>query len=77
MGGRGPVQRSARSQGRFGGVAVAAATVAGVILTAPVAGALLFGGALVGSFFGAEGATQLYELMHDRDENTPATSSTS
>ena len=51
------------------GVAIAAATVAGVALSAPVAGALLIGGGLVGSFFGADGAMQLYELMNDRDGN--------
>ena len=52
------------------GVAIAAAAAAGVALSAPLAGALVIGGALVGRFFGADGAMQLYELMHDRDLNT-------
>jgi len=47
----------------------AAALVAGGIISAPVAGAIVISAALIGGFFGGDGAKQLYDLMHDHDDN--------
>jgi hypothetical protein len=47
----------------------AAALVAGGVLSAPVAGALALGVALLGGFFGGDGALELYELTKDKDNN--------
>jgi len=52
-----------------GGIAVGAAAAAGVAIAVPLAAALVFGATLVGGYFGAEGATDLYQLLKDRDEN--------
>ncbi|GAB6142171.1 hypothetical protein JCM14076_29000 [Methylosoma difficile] len=51
------------------GVAVAAA---GAALAAPVAAGIIIGGSLVGGFFGADGATGLYELFKDKNDNDRA-----
>ncbi|NOR71047.1 MAG: hypothetical protein GQ532_15345, partial [Methylomarinum sp.] len=47
------------------GIAVAAA---GVAVSAPVAGAIVLGAALVGGFFGADGATDMYNRFQNLDE---------
>jgi len=52
-----------------GGIVVGALAVAGVGLSVPLAGALVFGAALVGGFFGADAAVDLIRLFHDRDNN--------
>ena len=53
----------------LGGIAVAAVTVASGTLSAPLIAAVVIGGSLIGGFFGSEGATALYELTKDKDEN--------
>jgi Ca2+-binding RTX toxin-like protein len=53
----------------IGGIAVAALAVAGAALSAPIAAAVVVGGSLVGGFFGGDGATGLYALMKDKNEN--------
>jgi len=52
-----------------GGAAIAIAATAGATLTAPLSGAIIFGAALIGGIFGAEGATGIYELTKDQDGN--------
>ena len=51
------------------GIALGAVAVAGVAVAAPVAGALVLGASVIGGIFGAEGATELYRLLDDRDAN--------
>ncbi|MCZ4321521.1 calcium-binding protein [Pseudomonas anguilliseptica] len=51
------------------GIAVGVLSVAGVAISAPVAGAMIFGAAIVGAVFGADAGVELYELLHDRDNN--------
>jgi Ca2+-binding RTX toxin-like protein len=51
------------------GIVVGIAATAGAIASAPVVAAVLFTGMLVGGFMGTEAATELYELMGDRDNN--------
>ncbi|PPD33591.1 MAG: hypothetical protein CTY19_07545 [Methylomonas sp.] len=53
----------------IGGFAVAALAAAGVALSAPIVAAIVIGGSLVGGFFSGDGATGLYELLKDKDEN--------
>jgi Ca2+-binding RTX toxin-like protein len=53
----------------LGGIAVGAAAVAGVALSAPLAAAFVFGAALAGGFFGADGAVTFYRLLGDQDAN--------
>ena len=53
----------------IGGIAIAALATSGVVLSAPLAGAIIMGAALVGGIFGGDGATGLYELFKDKDEN--------
>ena len=53
----------------IGGIAVAVLAATGVVLSAPLAGAIVMGAALVGGIFGGDGATGLYELFKDKDEN--------
>ena len=50
-------------------VAVGALAASGVAVSAPLAGALVLGAALVGGFFGGDGAAQLYRLSKDQDDN--------
>lgn len=50
----------------LGGIAVSAA---GAALSAPLAATIVIGGSLVGGFFGAEGITDLYGLLKDKDGN--------
>jgi len=52
-----------------GAAALAMAAVVGVTVTAPVAGVVLIGAALIGGIFGADGATKVYEMTKDLDEN--------
>lgn len=52
-----------------GTVAVAVLAAAGAVLSAPVAGAIVIGAALLGGIFGADGATKLYEMTKDLDDN--------
>jgi trimeric autotransporter adhesin len=54
--------------GAIAGIGAAALVSAGVI-TAPVAGAIVLGATLAGGFFGGDGATALYELSKDKDDN--------
>lgn len=56
--------------GAIGGLAVAAAAAAGVAISVPLAGAIVFGAALVGGIYGADAATEFYHLMKDRDDNS-------
>lgn len=51
------------------GIALGIMAGAGAAVSAPVAAAALFGAALIGGIFGGEGATEFYELLHDRDDN--------
>ena len=53
----------------IGGIAIAALATSGVVLSAPLVGAIVIGAALVGGIFGGDGATGLYELLKDKDEN--------
>ena len=53
----------------LGGIALAAVAAIGVAVSAPVAGAVLIGAALIGGIFGADGATKVYEMTKDLDEN--------
>lgn len=53
----------------IGTAAVALAVGAGITLTAPLSGAIIFGAALIGGIFGAEGAVGIYELTKDQDGN--------
>ncbi|KJV05287.1 calcium-binding protein [Methylocucumis oryzae] len=52
-----------------GGIAVALLAAAGAVVSAPVAAVIIVGGSLVGGFFGGDAATDLYELLKDKDEN--------
>ena len=49
----------------LGGIAVAALGVVGVTLSAPLAGALVFGAALVGGLYGGDATTGLYHWLKD------------
>ncbi|NJD07806.1 MAG: hypothetical protein FIA97_15120 [Methylococcaceae bacterium] len=53
----------------IGGIGVAALAALGVTLSAPIAAAIVVGGSLVGGFFGGDGATGLYDLLKDKDDN--------
>jgi hypothetical protein len=53
----------------IGGIAVAALAATGLALSAPLAGAIVVGAALLGGFFGADAATELYKLTKDQDGN--------
>ena len=59
--------------GEFAGAAitgiVGAALVAGGIISAPVAGALILAGSIVGGIYSADAANDLYELTKDKDDN--------
>ncbi|WP_221064414.1 calcium-binding protein [Methylomagnum ishizawai] len=55
-----------------GGIAVAALAALGVTLSAPIAAVIVVGGSFVGGFFGGDGATGLYELLKDKDDNDRA-----
>lgn len=52
----------------IGGAAVAIIAAAGVTLSAPLTGAIVFGAALIGGIFGAAGAVGIYELTRDLDK---------
>lgn len=52
-----------------GGIAAAALAGAGVAISAPLVGALVLGGTILGGIFGADAATDLYELTKNRDGN--------
>ncbi|WP_459873704.1 hypothetical protein, partial [Endothiovibrio diazotrophicus] len=52
-----------------GGIAVGALAGAGVTLSAPVAGAIIVGAALIGGIFGGDGAVGLYELTKDQSDD--------
>ncbi len=52
-----------------GAAALTALAAAGVVLSAPVAGALVVGAALTGGFFGGDAAQGIYDLTKDADEN--------
>ena len=52
-----------------GTFAVGVAAAAGVALSVPLAGAIVFGAAIAGGFFGADGAVEFYRLLDDRDAN--------
>ena len=55
--------------GALAAIAVAAAGAAGIAVSAPVAGALILGATLVGGFFGADSATDMYLRYQNLDEN--------
>lgn len=52
-----------------GTFAVGVAAAAGAALSAPLAGAIIFGAAIAGGFFGADAAVEFYRLLDDRDAN--------
>ena len=64
------VRRGVRgaARGAPGGSAVAVAALAGVAISAPVAGAVILGASLVGGFFGADSATTMYHRFQNLDE---------
>ena len=55
--------------GTLGAAAVAIIAAAGVTLSAPLTGAIVFGAALIGGIFGAEGAVGIYELTRGKDRD--------
>lgn len=63
---------SAAGEAFFGAIAtigIGVTVAAGVAISAPMAGAIILGAAIAGGFFGAEGATDFYNLLDDRDDN--------
>ena len=63
---------SAAGEAVFGVVAtigVGVAAAAGVAISAPLAGAIVFGAAITGGFFGGDAAKDFYRLLDDRDDN--------
>ena len=48
---------------------LAALAAAGVTVSLPVAGAMVFGATLLGGFFGGDAAVEFYHLLDDRDAN--------
>lgn len=52
-----------------GAAALTALAAVGVVFTAPVAGALVVGAALIGGLFGGDAAQGIYDLTKDADDN--------
>ena len=63
---------SAAGEAFFGAIAtigVGVAAASGAAISAPLAGAIIFGAAITGGFFGGDAAKDFYTLLDDRDDN--------